>query len=253
MKMPPSGPGGPVATIRAIVFIVLFYAGMAAWGLLLIVPAFFSHRVVVWAMKSYIRFALDLLRVLCGTRCEVRGTPPSGPCIVASKHQSFLDVMMLMLWLPEPRFVMKRSVMWVPVLGLYALRLGCVPIDRGNRSAAMRSIVEGVRTMRYPGQVIIYPQGTRVPPGEARPYKGGVAKLASETGLPIELAAVNAGWFWPRAGIRRSPGAAVLEFLGPLPTDVPPPRRLDEIERRIEAASDRLADEAAARFPARAD
>ena len=245
---PPDKPESTGDALRAAVFLALFYPGLVLWGLIFMVPAFFSHRVTVWTMKTYVKIAFWGLRVLCGTRCEVRGAIPTDPCIVASKHQSFLDVMMLMLWLPEPRFVMKRSVMWMPVLGIYAVRLGCVPIDRGARGEAMRSIIRGVRTMRYPGQVIIFPQGTRVPPGEVRPYKGGVAKLAHETGQRVELAAANTGWFWPKKGLRRSRGTAVLEFIGPLPGDVVPTERLIQIETRIEAASDVLAAEAAAKF-----
>lgn len=246
--LPPKKPETAVEAVRALLFLSIFYPGLALWGLIFMIPAFFSHRMTVWTMKSYVVFAFWLLRVLCGTRCERRGPIPVGPCIVASKHQSFLDVMMLMLWLPEPRFVMKRSVMWMPVLGIYAVRLGCVPIDRGKRGEAMRSIISGVRHMRYPGQVIIFPQGTRVPPGEVRPYKGGVVKLSAETGQKVELAAANTGWFWPRTGLRRSPGTAVLEFIGPLPGGVPVDERLGEIESRIEHASDLLAEQAAEGF-----
>lgn len=245
MDRPPSSTGGFVATIRAAVFVVFLYALMLVWGSLWFLPVLFSHRATVWAMKSYVVIVFFVLKVLCGTRCELRGPVPSGPCIVASKHQSFLDVMMMMLWLPEPRFVMKRSIMWVPFLGVFAIRLGCVPIDRGKSGEAMRSIIQGVRTMKHPGQVIIFPQGTRVSPGDMRPYKGGVAKLAHETGQRVELAATNAGWFWPRTGIRRSPGVAVMEFIGPVPDEILPEHRLAEIEQRIESASETLAKEAA--------
>lgn len=242
---PPAGHASPLAAVRAALFVGLFYTGLPIWGLVFLIPSALSHRMTLWTMKTYVVFGFWLLRVLCGMNCTLRGALPDGHCIVASKHQSFLDVMMLMLWLPEPRFVMKRSVMWMPVLGIYALRLGCVPIDRGKRGEAMRSIVEGVRDMKLPGQVIIFPQGTRVSPGSEMPYKGGVAKLAAESGLRVELAATNSGWFWPRTGLRRSAGTAVLEFLGSLPPDVPAEEVLPEIERRIEGASARLGTDAA--------
>lgn len=251
MERPPSRNQGIGEQARAIVYIVFLYGFMLVWGTIWLIPVIFSHRMTVWAMKSYVRVVFFVLRLLCGTRCELRGPVPEHTCIVASKHQSFLDVMMLMLWLPEPRFVMKRSIMWVPLLGIFAVRLGCVPIDRGKSGEAMRSIIDGVRTMKYPGQVIIFPQGTRVPPGEVRPYKGGVAKLANETGQDVELAATNAGWFWPRTGVRRSPGVAVMEFLGALPASTKPEQTLNVIESRIECASGRLAEEAADWFRSR--
>lgn len=229
------------------IFLVLMYTLMPVMGLILLIPSLMSRRFTYWTMKSYTKILFWLLYQLCGTRCEMRGPLPTGPCIVASKHQSFLDVMMLMRWLPEGRYVIKRTIMWAPVLGIYAMKLGSVPIDRGQRGAAMRSILKGLLA-RPEGQFIIFPQGTRVPAGETRPYKGGVVKLRDESGLPVELVATNTGWFWPRTGLRRSPGTAVIEFLGPLDPGIPTDEALQAIETRIETASEKLAQEAATFF-----
>src|SRR5699024_4699045 len=148
-----------------------------------------------------------------GTRHEIRGHVPDGPCIVASKHQSFLDVMMLTLALPQPRFVMKRELLWLPVFGYFARRIGCVAINRKARGEAVRGMIEGVGQLAHEGgQIVIFPQGTRVAPGHGVPYRGGVLKLYATFGQPIVCAAANTGWFWPRSGTRRTPGTAVVEF-----------------------------------------
>lgn len=243
---PPSGHASFGAAVRATILVLFIYVLMPLWGLLFLIPATFSRRVTSWVMKTYVKIVFRVLRWLCGTRCELRGEVPTGPCIVAAKHQSFLDVMMLMLWLPEPRFVMKRSILWAPVLGIYAWRLGCIPIDRSKRGEALRQMIDWIRARgTTAGQVIIFPQGTRVAPDATVPYKAGVVRLYEAFDLPLVLMAVNTGWFWPRTGLRRSPGTAVLEVLETIPPGREPQKLMAEVERKIEAGTARLAQEAA--------
>ncbi|MFK7943911.1 MAG: lysophospholipid acyltransferase family protein [Paracoccaceae bacterium] len=245
MIAPPAGNASILAAIQAAVFVFLFYLLMVVWGALFFLPSAFSRGWTTWTMKTFVKIAFAMLRMMCGTRCELRGELPQGPCIVAAKHQSFLDVMMTMLWMPSPRFVMKRSILYTPVLGLYAWRLGCIPIDRSRRGEALRSMVRWIQKRGTDGgQVIIFPQGTRVRPGEERPYKAGVARLYEALDLPVVLVAVNTGWYWPRTGLRRSPGTAVMEIIGEIAPGRDLASVLPEIETRIEDASHRLATEA---------
>lgn len=191
-------------------------------------------------MKLYVRWTLALTRILCGLRTEFRGTPPAGPAIVAAKHQSLLDVLMLFHILPEPHFVMKRELVWVPVFGQYALRIGCIWVvreQRGQGQTMMRRLQKG---WSGTGQIVIYPQGTRVPPGTYKPYRRGAALAYAELNLPMVLAATNVGWFWPKAGVLRRPGTAVIEFLETLPPGLPRDEVMRRMEGSIEAASDRL-------------
>ena len=74
---------------------------------------------------------LWLLAAICGLRVEVRGAVPTGEVIVAAKHQSFLDILILVRALPRPKFIMKKELSWAPILGLYALRIGSTPVNRG--------------------------------------------------------------------------------------------------------------------------
>ena len=232
-------------------FVAIMYLLMLGMGLVALPSAVVSRRAALGWCKRYCRWTLWLLERMCGTRYEIRGPVPDSHCIVASKHQSFLDVILLTLALPQPRFVMKRELLWVPILGYFARRIGCVAIDRKARGEAVRGMVKGVRELAHEGgQVIIFPQGTRVSPGLRTPYRGGVLKLYAAFDLPIVPAAANTGWFWPRTGTRRTPGTAVVEFLGTIPPGLPPDGLLRRIEDGIEAASDRLADAAAAEIAA---
>ena len=231
-------------TLRGTIFVVIAYGLMMVMGLILLVPALLSRTVALRSVQFYLRIALVLLRIICGTRCRVAGDPPAGPCIVAAKHQSFLDIWLLAVSLPEPRFVMKRSLLYTPILGIFARRMGCVPIDRQAGSKAIRSMERGFAQDVMDGQIVIYPQGTRVTPGDKRDYKIGVLRLHERFGLPVELVATNAGCFWPRFGLWRAPGEAVLEFLGPVSPETPRAQVMREIEDRIETASDVLIERA---------
>jgi 1-acyl-sn-glycerol-3-phosphate acyltransferase len=184
-------------------------------------------------------------RILCGLRCEVRGTPPSGECVIAAKHQSFLDIILIFHAVPAGKFIMKRELMYAPFLGQYALKIGCVPVNRGKRGAAVLKMKADVAAgAAEPGQLIIYPQGTRVAPGAKKPYKVGTGLLYDQLGQPCYPVATNVGIFWPKRGILRHPGLAVVEFLDPISPGLPVPEFMKRLESEVESHSDRLMAEA---------
>jgi 1-acyl-sn-glycerol-3-phosphate acyltransferase len=231
--------------LRSLVFDVCLYAVMGLYGLVFAPAAIWSVNGAYAAVHAYCRTIFWLLRVLCGLRVEVRGAVPEGAAIVASKHQSFLDIMILAHTLPRASFIMKRELRWAPVLGVYALRIGSTPVARGQRSKAMRDMVEHAgKESAEPRQLVIYPQGTRVAPGARLPYKVGAGVLYERLGLPCVPAATNAGVFWGRRSLYRRPGTAVLEFLEPIPAGLPVPEFMGRIEAVVEANSDRLMREA---------
>ena len=237
--------GGALAWLRGLALIVFMYALMAVMGLVcapavLVAP----RRAAIWSCRSYCRIVLPAARLICGLRWEVRGEIPRGEALIACKHQSFLDIIILVRVLPAPRFVMKRSLLWAPVLGWYARKLGCVAVDRGAKGAAVRRMLKETSADGAPGQLIIYPQGTRVQPGAKAPYKVGVAALYETLETPITLAATNAGVFWGRAEIARRPGLAVVEFLDQVPVGLTRAQAMARVEGEIEGASDRLLAEA---------
>jgi 1-acyl-sn-glycerol-3-phosphate acyltransferase len=211
------------------------------------VVAVAPRRWTLAIIHLYIRLVLGGARLICGLRHEVRGEVPRGEVIVAAKHQSFLDILIIVHALDRPRFVMKKSLVWAPVLGFYARRIGCVAVDRGARGRAVREMVARTSADGEPGQLVIYPQGTRVPPGAAAPWKVGVAALQEALALPCVPAATNAGLFWPRKGIWRRPGTAVVEFLAPVAPGLPRKALMDKLQREVEAASDALMEEARGR------
>ncbi|MFC3569996.1 lysophospholipid acyltransferase family protein [Paracoccus simplex] len=194
---------------------------------------------------------LGAARVILGVRIEYRGTPPAGDCIVASKHQSFLDILALARACPRRAFVMKREVLRVPIMGWFARKVGCIPIDRSRGKEAMKRIIAEVEAARARpeglGQLIIYPEGTRTRPGHRLPYKHGAGTIQRATGLTIQPVAVNCGMFWPKRGIPIRGGTAVVEFLEPIPVGHRSTQVMELLEERIETASARLFAEAGGR------
>ncbi len=201
----------------SILYVVQNAVMMLVMGIVFLPWAIFSPKGAMMACKSYARWAIWTARWMVGIRSEVRGTVPTDAVLVAAKHQSFLDILMIFNAVPQPRFIMKYELMFTPIIGLYAWRLGCVPVRRGKRGAAIKAMLEDVDSGRVaPGQLVIYPQGTRVPAGQYRPYKVGPYVLYKETGQAAVPVATNAGLFWPKGTMLRTPGLAVVDFLDPI-------------------------------------
>lgn len=231
--------------IRSLVMDFLMYLTMLVMGILCAPMALWSVDGAYVAIKAYCRTVFWLLRVICGLRVEIRGEIPQGDVIICSKHQSFLDIMMLAEALPRAKFIMKKELRWAPVLGLYALRIGSTPVARGKKSKAMKDMVAHAGgTSAEPRQLVIYPQGTRVLPGATLPYKIGAGVLYDRIGAPCVPAATNVGVFWARRSRYRHPGLAVLEFLDPIPPGLPVPDFMARMEAVVEENSDRLMREA---------
>jgi 1-acyl-sn-glycerol-3-phosphate acyltransferase len=227
------------------VFIVQMYVAMAVLAIGFAPWALFSRRGAYAAMHSYCAWVIFTARILCGLRSEVRGTPPTGECVIAAKHQSFFDIILIFHAVPAGKFIMKRELIYAPFLGQYALKIGCVPVNRGKRGAAVLKMKADVAAgAAEPGQLIIYPQGTRVAPGVSRPYKVGTGLLYDQLGQPCYPVATNVGIFWPRRGILRHPGLAVVEFLDPIAPGLPVPEFMKRLESDVESNSDRLMAEA---------
>jgi 1-acyl-sn-glycerol-3-phosphate acyltransferase len=229
----------------SVIFIVQMYVAMAVLAVVFAPYALLSRNGAFAACHAFCAWVVLTLRLLCGLRCEVRGTPPTDEVMVAAKHQSFLDIILIFHAVPRGKFIMKRELMFTPFLGQYALRIGCVPVNRGKRGAAIAKMKADVaRGAQDPGQLIIYPQGTRVAPGEVRPYKVGTGLLYEQLGQPCVPVAANVGLFWPKRGLLRRPGVAVVEFLPAIAPGLPVPAFMTRLESEIETASNRLQAEA---------
>lgn len=234
--------------IRSILFDLWLYLSMAVIGVLMAPAAMVSREGAYFATRLFARQALWALKWICGVEIEVRGTPPQGRTLIAAKHQSFLDIIIMLAILPRPTFVMKRSLIYAPVLGFYALRLGVAPVDRRSGASAMREMRKRLAALGEEGrQIVIYPQGTRLPPGAVAPYRPGVALLYAGEPAGCTPVATDTGLYWGRNAVLKKPGRAVVSFLAPIPPDLKRAAFMELVEQRIETASTALLEEAKAR------
>jgi len=231
--------------VRSLIFNISMYLAMLAVGVIYLPWAIISPEGAVAGCHKYCEVVRWLARVLIGLRTEVRGEVPTGEVMVAAKHQSFMDVLVIYGALPRGKFIMKSILKYAPILGWFGLRIGCIPVDRGKRGAAIRKMLAEVAAGKaVAGQLIIYPQGTRIAPGVSAPYKVGTAALYRELDQPCVPVACNVGVFWPKRGVYRKPGVAVIEFLPPIAPGLETAEFMAQLEQAIETASDRLAQEA---------
>ena len=231
--------------LRSLLFIVMMYLAMVVVATIgfpfALVRREAAHRVI----HIYVRILRWLAAVIVGLKSEIRGEVPQGEVIVASKHQSFFDIILVAGTVPRPKFIMKKQLKWMPIIGFYAKAIGCIPVDRGKRGQAIKQMLADFEAGRSdPGQLIIFPQGTRVAAGAAKPYKIGTGVLYKETGQTVVPAATNVGVFWKRHGIMRWPGTAVVEFLPPIEQGLEIDDFMTRLEEVVEENSNRLMAEA---------
>jgi 1-acyl-sn-glycerol-3-phosphate acyltransferase len=177
-----------------------------------------------------------LARVVIGVRAVEQGGLPAGPVLIAAKHESAFETVALMARIDDPVIVLKREIADFPLFGRLTRRHGVIPVDREANAAALRVMLRAADVAKAQGRpVLIFPEGTRVPHGEAPPLEAGFAGLYSRLGYPVVPVATDAGLFWTR-GIVKRPGVIRLRFGEPIPAGLP--RR--EIEARVHAAINAL-------------
>ena len=227
--------------LRSLLFLVQMYLMMVIFGLLFCPFVVLNRDYSYLAVHVWCRWVRWTAAWMVGLKSEVRGVIPDTELIIAAKHQSFFDIILIVSETPRPRFIMKSSLRWAPVLGWYAKKIGCVPVERGKRSEAIQKMMSAVASGDAPpGQLIIYPQGTRVSPGDFKPYKIGVAALYQQTGQECLPVACNVGLFWPKFGIMRQPGIAVVECLPLIPAGLENSVLMSELEQSIEKRTNQL-------------
>ena len=227
--------------LLSLLFVIQMYVAIVVIMLAYTPLALFNRAASLRWIKLYCRWVRWTARVMVGLHTELRGPVPTGAVLIASKHQSILDSVILTSVLPQPRFIMKKQLAWIPVAGWHGVRAGFVPVDRGKRGSAIKKMLADVNAgTRGPGQIIIYPQGTRTAPGAHLAYKKGTAALYGQLEQPCIPVATNVGVFWPRHGIYRKPGMAVVEFLPAIPPGLPADAFMAALETSVESASNRL-------------
>lgn len=230
--------------LRALAFNLLFY-GLTAVLMVAALPLLaLPRRAMVPLLRFYAWLMLAVLRLTCGIRLRVTGRehlPRAGAALIAAKHQSAFDTLVWLHLLPDACYVLKRELLLIPLWGWLARKARMIAVDRKGGQKAMRAMLqEAQAAVRAGRQIVIFPEGTRVAPGQRVPYQPGVVGLAQVLRLPVVPVATNSGLVWPRRSFRKSPGTVTVAVLPALPARTPREALLPLLEAAIEAETARL-------------
>lgn len=217
--------------VRGILFAIAFYGLSVPIVLLAPVMALFGQRAFRGWVLRWTEYHAWCARHLAGIRARVEGAPLDAPALYAAKHQSFFETFELVRMLDAPAVVMRQEFARIPVWGWAARRYGVIVIDRSGAASALRQMMREAKAAGAEGRsVILFPEGTRSPPGEAPPLKSGLAGLYRAIGLPVVPVALDSGKVWPKHGPMR-PGVVTFRFGAP----IPPGLSRAEAEARVHA------------------
>ncbi|MDB5860354.1 MAG: plsC [Ramlibacter sp.] len=244
--------------LRSLVHALWMLVTVVPWGLWMVVSSLWSNgEQMYWKAARWLRWQTDALSILCGVQYRVTGREnlPVGrtaPAILLVKHQSTLETFLMPSLMPHPlAYVFKRELIYIPFFGWAMGRMDMIHIDRSQRTQAFNKVVEqGKRLLAQGIWVIMFPEGTRIPRGQAGNYKSGGTRLAIATGAPVIPIAVTSAKVWPRKAFIKRPGIVDVSIGKPIPSEG---RSADELMREvqawIEAEMHRLDPEAYAKDP----
>jgi len=206
--------------LRSFFFYLILYPWTLLAAVLALSIAFFSQR----KTHAFIHFWGRSCLWLGGVNVEVQGReniPSEKAAIYVSNHQSNADIPAIYASLPIPfSWLAKQELFRVPLFGLAMKRAGCIPIDRTNRRAMMRTINAAGQQITSGTSVIIFPEGTRSPDGELQPFKKGALLIAAKAQVPVVPIAIRGSYqILPKHRWRMTPGSITVNILPPLPTE----------------------------------
>ena len=228
-----------MSVLRSALFMVWFLAVTTVLSLAFLPVLILPRGATVWMARLWSRATFFGLKLFAGVDWEIRGTPPAGPVLVASKHMSMWDTMALYLALDTPAIVLKRSLLYIPFYGWFLWKAAAIPIDRSAGAKALRRMsAAATRVLACGRPILIFPEGTRKKPHAPPDYKPGVAGLYALLKVPCVPVALNSGVYW--TGFIKKPGTIVLEFLEPIAPGLKRDAFMALLESRIETATNRL-------------
>lgn len=215
--------------LRTILYQIVFYSGSVLIVLAVPLVAPFGQKATIHHAHRWARLNRWAARVFLGVTTRVEGEIREGQFLFAAKHQSMYETTELQLILGGPAMVLKRELSRIPLWGWATKLYGSMSVDREASAKALRRLMAEGKELRAQGRsVIVYPEGTRVTPGESPPLRSGFAGLYKAVNLPVVPIALDSGRFMPKKGPKR-PGVVTIRVGTPIPAGLP----RKEIEQRV--------------------
>ncbi|MFP6758422.1 MAG: lysophospholipid acyltransferase family protein [Alphaproteobacteria bacterium] len=237
-----------IGWLRSIGFTACNLSATVVLALVMIPTLLLPRRAAMPALgRVWAAMVNGLVRAIIGSTIEFRGVEnlPDGATLVAVKHQSAWETSALLGILPDACFILKKELQLIPVFGWYLMKNRQVAVDRGAGAKALKSLLRGARAAAEAGrQIVIFPEGTRVAPGDTRDYQPGVAALYKALDLVVVPVALNSGVAWGRRRFIKRPSPIIVEFGEPIPPGLERKVFMALLHAAIEPATRRLEAEA---------
>jgi 1-acyl-sn-glycerol-3-phosphate acyltransferase len=218
---------------RSLVFNVIFYIGSIPLVIAAALSTLLGQNAVIASSRIWALHHRLCVRWLLGIKTVIEGEFPSGAAIIAIKHEAMFETIEILHLVDRPAVVAKAELLTIPVWGAAAHRHGVIPVARETGSAALRRMLKAAReAVALNRPIVIFPEGTRVAPGEQPPLRAGIAGLYKTLGLPVVPVALNSGHLWPKGKFMKRSGTITIRIGEP----IPPGLGRDEIEARIHKA-----------------
>ncbi len=222
---------------RSVLFAIVFYSVTVAAALFAPLVAVFGRRAIRRYGSGWVRFNSWCTRALLQIMPRVEGELRPGPRLYAAKHQSMYETLALVEILGNPAVLVKRELAAIPLWGWAAMRWGVIPVDRAGSAAALRAMLRASEAVMAEGRsILIFPEGTRVPPGETPPLRAGFAGLYRQLHCEVVPIALDSGRLWPRGRFVKRRGVVTFRLGAAIPAGLL--RR--DAEARVHAAINAL-------------
>jgi len=213
--------------LRSILFQLYFFISVSLFALSIAISFPLPFRFRFALARAWGKSMLWAGRRMCGLEYVVEGAEniPDEASVVMIKHSTVFETYAQLVFFPAQTWVLKRELQWIPFFGWGLAAMKPIAIDRGSGHTAVRQVIEqGKQKLADGVWVSIFPEGTRMPPGQTRKYGISGAALAKEAGVRIVPVAHNAGDLWARRGLRKRPGLIRFCIGPPIDASTRPPR-----------------------------
>jgi len=231
-------------TLRALLFNVLFFGGTALLCIVLLPLMLFGRKANQFVGHAWCRLIQFMLRYSVGMRKRFAGLEnlPDGPCIIVAKHQSAWETLTFHTVVPDPAYILKKELTRIPLVGQFLI------LSAGSQ--ALKDMIKGAsKALEENRQVIIFPEGTRTPPGSNRPYHPGIFALYKAfPDTKVIPVALNSGMFWGRDSFMKYGGRVTMEFLPAMEPGLDRKTFMKEIKHHIDTRTRELEAEAQTEF-----
>ena len=231
--------------IRNFLFLIFFYIGIILISILFLPSFFLPQKIVLLGGKLMGHWTGMCLKLFLSTKIIIKGKENlinNEKFFIASSHQSMFETFFLQTIFNSPIFILKKELLKIPIFGWYLIKIGSISIDRGKTTKEnlnfFEKISKSINKSNRP--LIIFPQGTRLPPDDRSPFRKGASRIYDELNIKCQPVAINSGYIWPKKGNLKSNLSLTISILKPIEPGKNKLEFLEKLQEEIYTELDRL-------------